>query len=167
VNKNIIDNFIIFKDTKNTDFIIKTLSCFIEAICKKETILLKEGQLIESIIFVKDGRLTLEATINLIKPYESFKKYFKENFKYLKNNIDNKGINLSKENTNIQENNNIDKLKSKINNMIENIKLSDRNTSNNKISSLFFQFDKLIRFMKKVIQMMLMTKMKIMENFII
>ena len=32
---------------------------------------------------MKDGRLILEATINLLKPYESYQKYFKENFKYL------------------------------------------------------------------------------------
>ena len=81
VNKDIIDNFIIFKNCKNTDFITKTISCFKQTIFKKESILIKEGQLIENIIFVKDGRLILEATINLLKPDESYKKYFKENFK--------------------------------------------------------------------------------------
>ena len=89
INKDIIKNFLIFKDCKNTDFITKTLSCFIQAICKKETILISEGQQVENIIFVKDGRLILEATIDLMKPYESYKKYFKENFKHFKFKQDN------------------------------------------------------------------------------
>ena len=142
VNKDIIDNFIIFKNCKNTDFITKTISCFKQTIFKKETILIKEGQLIENIIFVKDGRLILEATINLLKPDESYKKYFKENFKYLKNNVDNNGIILPKDNENNKDNYNFDKLKAKLNCVIENVKLGMRRSANNRQSSFLFQFDK-------------------------
>ena len=142
VNKNIIKNFNFFKNCGNTDFIIKTLSCLFQETFKKETILIKEGQLIESIIFVKDGRLILEATIDLIKPYESYQKYFKENFKYLKNNNDNNGINISQNNTNNQETNNFDNLKAKINYVIENIKLNIRNSPNTRRSSILSVIDK-------------------------
>ena len=50
INKDIIDNFIIFKDCKNTDFIIKIISCFTQTICRKESILIKEGDPVENII---------------------------------------------------------------------------------------------------------------------
>ena len=146
-NKDIINNFTIFKDCKNTDFIIKTLSCFIQLICKKETILIKEGQKVENIIFVKDGRLILEATIDLLKPYESYKKYFVENFKYI-NKIQNKKEDLlSRNNTNNQEDdNNIEKLKTKLNFLLQNIKTGIRatnNFNNNTMNSSFlFQNDK-------------------------
>jgi hypothetical protein len=69
IYKDIIINFKIFKDCKNSDFIIKMLTCFIQTTCKKNTILMLEGQQIDSIIFVKDGRLILEATVDLLDPF--------------------------------------------------------------------------------------------------
>ena len=147
INKDIIKNFLIFKDCKNTDFITKTLSCFIQAICKKETILISEGQQVENIIFVKDGRLILEATIDLMKPYESYKKYFKENFKHFKFKQDNNDLLKSKFKSNILEDNiNIENLKSKLDYVIQNLKLGIRNSSNYNISyrksSNLFQINK-------------------------
>jgi hypothetical protein len=55
-------------------------SAFTQITCEKEAILIKEGKKIENIIFVKEGRLILEATINLDNPSESYEKYFKQNF---------------------------------------------------------------------------------------
>ena len=81
IYKNEIKNFKIFSDCKNSDFIIKMLSCFVQTTCKKDTILILEGEKIENIILVKDGHLILEATIDLKNPYKSVKKYFKDNFK--------------------------------------------------------------------------------------
>ena len=127
INKDIINNFTIFKDCKNTDFIIKTLSCFIQVLCKKETILIKEGHKVENIIFVKDGRLTLEATIDLLNPYVSYKKYFVENFKYVNKNRNKKENLLPKNHTNQEDNNNnIEKLMSTLNYLLDNIKIGTR-----------------------------------------
>ena len=81
IYKNEIKNFKIFTDCKNSDFIIKMLSCFVQTTCKKDTILILEGEKIENIILVKDGHLILEATIDLKNPYKSVKKYCKDNFK--------------------------------------------------------------------------------------
>ena len=143
MNKNIIKNFLFFRNCKNTDFITKTISCFIQAIFKKETVLIKEGEQVENIIFVKDGRLILEATINLLKPYESYQKYFKENFKYLNkmtnDNNENMLSELDKANNNQEEN--MDYLKSKLNYVIGNLKLNFNNNYNfnvnRKSSNLF------------------------------
>ena len=143
MNKNVIKNFLFFRNCKNTDFITKTISCFIQAIFKKETVLIKEGEQVENIIFVKDGRLILEATINLLKPYESYQKYFKENFKYLNkitnDNNENMLSELDKTNNNQEEN--MDYLKSKLNYVIGNLKLNFNNNYNfnvnRKSSNLF------------------------------
>ena len=146
INKDIIDNFIIFKDCKNTDFIIKIISCFTQTICRKESILIKEGDPVENIIFVKDGRLILEATIDLIKPFDSYKKYFTENFKYLKDKPKNKPS-LSSQNTtnNPEDNNNLDKLKKRLNYAIEGVKVGVKNNTNlyvnNRKSSVLLQMD--------------------------
>ena len=123
INRDIIKNFIIFKDCNNTDFIIKIISCFIKTICKKETVLIKEGEQVENMIFVKDGRLILEATIDLSKPLESYKKYFKENFKFLNDREANNESILSGRNTNNnEESNNEENLTKKLNFLIENLK---------------------------------------------
>ena len=44
----IFTNFKIFKDCKNSDFIIKMLSCFIQTTYKKDIILIQEGKKIEN-----------------------------------------------------------------------------------------------------------------------
>ena len=125
IYKDIIINFKMFKDCKNSNFIIKMLTCFVQTTCKKDVILLEEGKKIENIIFVKDGRLILEATIDLLDPLKSIKKYFNQNFKDM--DPDNK----SKKNSNVsgeedKENNeekmNLSYLEKKLNNFIESNK---------------------------------------------
>ena len=81
IYRDVIKNFYIFKNCKNTDFITQICAAFKQVTCEKETILLMEGKKVENIIFVKEGRLILEATINLNNPSESYEKYFRENFK--------------------------------------------------------------------------------------
>ena len=81
IYRDVINNFYIFKNEKNTDFITQICAAFIQVTCEKETILLMEGKKVENIIFVKEGRLILEAAINLNNPSESYEKYFRENFK--------------------------------------------------------------------------------------
>ena len=128
IYKDIIINFKIFKDCKNSDFIIKMLTCFIQTTCKKNTILMLEGQQIDSIIFVKDGRLILEATIDLLDPFKSIEKYFKDNFRDIDTEEynDKKNSLISKSSENIvpkgdeEKGNDISILKERINFFIEN-----------------------------------------------
>ena len=75
-----IDNFSIFKDVKNSSFVLQVLSYFIPIVSKKEEILILEGEYIENIIFVKDGRLAMEIVIDLNDPYKSIQKYLDINF---------------------------------------------------------------------------------------
>ena len=57
----------ICKNCSNSDFIIKLLNSFIPLFAKKNGLLIHEGELIESIVFVNDGRLVLEASIDNYK----------------------------------------------------------------------------------------------------
>ena len=75
-----IKNFKLFKNCDNSNFIIQILSNFVPAISKKSEILLYEGEMIEEIVIVKDGRLSLEAAIDIEEPEESIKNYFNINF---------------------------------------------------------------------------------------
>ena len=75
-----IDNFKIFKGCKNSDFIVRLLTNFIPLLSKKNAILIHEGQLVENIIFVKNGRLALQAAIDIEEPEESIKHYLNKNF---------------------------------------------------------------------------------------
>ena len=128
VYRDVVRNFKVFKGCNNTDFIIQMCSAFIETICEKETILLMEGKKVEHIIFVKEGKLILEAAINLVNPSDSYEKYLRVNFKSIddknyqkvrnsisiaNNPIENKSINNNNNLTYLEkkllENNNIGK----------------------------------------------------------
>ena len=76
----IIKNFKIFRGTHNTDFTIRLLTNFIPLFSKKNAFLIHEGQLIDNIIFVKEGRLALEASIDMKEPGKSVKQYLNKNF---------------------------------------------------------------------------------------
>ena len=58
--KPVINNFTFFKDFPNTDFIVKVIAAFKPIIALKNDILIKNGDLVEEIIFVKKGSLSLE-----------------------------------------------------------------------------------------------------------
>ena len=81
IYRDAINKFFIFKGCNNTDFILQICSAFIQTTVGKETILMTEGKKVENIIFVKEGRLILEAIINLANPSESYERYFRQNFK--------------------------------------------------------------------------------------
>jgi Na+-transporting NADH:ubiquinone oxidoreductase subunit NqrC len=70
-----IKGFTVFKNVKNSSFVLQMLSSFIPLISKKEEILILEGEFIDNIIFVKDGRLVIEIVIDLNDPYKSIQKY--------------------------------------------------------------------------------------------
>ena len=75
-----IKNFKLFRNCDNSNFIIQVLSNFVPAVSKKSEILVYEGENIEEIVIVKDGRLSLEAAIDIEDPEESIKNYFNINF---------------------------------------------------------------------------------------
>ena len=76
-----------FKNCKNSDFILRLLTNFIPIFSKKNAILIHEGQLIEKIVFVKNGRLALQAALDLEEPEESLKHYLNKNFGDISDNL--------------------------------------------------------------------------------
>ena len=76
-----IARFTIFKNVNNSNFIIQVLTSFIPITMKKEEILLLEGEDVENIIFVRDGRLSMEMAVDLKDPYNSIQSYLELNFK--------------------------------------------------------------------------------------
>ena len=78
--KDEIEKFTFFKKISNTNFITEVLYNFSSEIVKKNEILLTENEIIEEIIFVKDGRLSLELPIDMDTPENSIKEYLSEQF---------------------------------------------------------------------------------------
>ena len=76
--KPIIQNFIFFKNFQNTDFIIKVILAFKPIIAYKNDILVNEGDMVEDIMFVKNGVLSVEIPINMSNPQENIEKYLDE-----------------------------------------------------------------------------------------
>ena len=75
-----IKNFKFFKNCQNSNFIIQVLSNFVPSTSKKHEFLIYEGEMIEDLIIIKDGRLSLEAAIDMEDPESSIRKYFNVNF---------------------------------------------------------------------------------------
>ena len=61
----IIRNFIFFKNFDNKDFIVRVIFCFKPILAIKNDILIKDGDFIEDIIFVKRGRISLELPLKI------------------------------------------------------------------------------------------------------
>ena len=80
IHKNEIKNFNFFKNCDNSDFILKVLTHFIPIFSKKNIVLVGEGEFFENIFFIKYGRLSLEAIIDLDKIKMSIEKYLKYRF---------------------------------------------------------------------------------------
>ena len=77
IHKNEIDHFTFFKHCDNSDFILKVLTHFIPIFSKQNIVLVGEGELFENIFFIKNGRLSLEAIIDLDNFEMSIEKYLK------------------------------------------------------------------------------------------
>ena len=75
-----IANFKFFKRNNNSVFIAEVLNNFIPSAAKKNEFLIYEGEILEEIIFIKDGTISFNAAINTENPMKSIKKYFVENF---------------------------------------------------------------------------------------
>ena len=66
--KPIINSFIFFKNFSNSDFIVRVILAFKPILAIKNDLLIKDGDLVEDIIFVKRGTLSLELPLNLTPP---------------------------------------------------------------------------------------------------
>ena len=80
IHKNAINKFTFFRDCDNSDFILKVLTHFIPIFSKKNIVLVGEGEYYENIFFIKDGKLCLEAIIDLDNIEMSIEKYLKYRF---------------------------------------------------------------------------------------
>ena len=80
IHKNEINNFTFFKGCDNSNFILKVLTHFIPIFSKKNIVLVGEGEFFENIFFIKNGRLSLEAIIDLDKIEMSIEKYLQYRF---------------------------------------------------------------------------------------
>ena len=70
----IIQNFVFFKYFDNKDFIVSVIFAFKPIIAIKNDILIKDGEFVEDIIFVKSGKITLEYPIKIKNKDEGDKK---------------------------------------------------------------------------------------------
>ena len=76
----VIKKFKFFKDCENSDFILRVLTSFIPLSTKKGAFIIQEGEIIDNIVFVREGRLSLVATIDLDNPLLSIENYLGEKF---------------------------------------------------------------------------------------
>ena len=73
--KKFIDNFMFFKGIDNKEFIVQIISKLKPIIGIKGDTLIKEGEYIDDIIFIKDGILSLEICIDINYPEKSIEEY--------------------------------------------------------------------------------------------
>ena len=66
----IIQNFVFFKNFDNKDFIVSVIFAFKPILAIKNDILIKDGEFVEDIIFVKKGKITLELPIKITQEVE-------------------------------------------------------------------------------------------------
>ena len=78
--KPIIDNFIFFKNFKNSEFVNRVISKLKPVLAVKNDLLLEQGEIIEDTIFVKQGRLSLEVKIDSDHPEKSIEKLLNEEY---------------------------------------------------------------------------------------
>ena len=79
IYKPIIKNFLFFKDFENSDFFVKIVTSMKPILSMKDDILIQEGDIIEDIIFIKSGILSLEIGINLEEPQKYLEDQLQKN----------------------------------------------------------------------------------------
>ena len=138
IYSNVINGFKIFKNVDNSNFIHQILTSFIPIISKKEEIIILEGEMIQNIVFVKDGRLSIEIAIDINDPYNSIKKYAEINFKGISKKEEIKNYNyITRLSTVINTKKDYNDLKNQINNMLldnKQLSLINNSINNNGIS---------------------------------
>ena len=90
IYENIIKKFIFFKECENSDFILRVLTSYIPMSAKKGAFIIHEGELVDNIIFVREGRLSLVAAIDLEDPITSIDNYLGEKFEDINEKIETK-----------------------------------------------------------------------------
>ena len=73
--KPIIQNFIFFKNFQNTDFIVRVILAFKPVMAYKNDVLINDSDMVDDIMFVKQGVLSVELPINMSNPQENVDKY--------------------------------------------------------------------------------------------
>ena len=140
IYSNVINRFTIFKNVNNSNFILQILTSFIPILSKKDEIIIREGEIINNIVFVRDGRLSMEISVNINEPISSIQKYIEINFIGISRREELRNYNtLNKGNTSMSFiNQNYNDLKNKINNLLldkERISLiNNSNMDDNRIS---------------------------------
>jgi CRP-like cAMP-binding protein len=139
---NIIKEFIFFKECQNSDFIIRILTSLIPNSAKKGAFIIHEGELIDNIIFVKQGRLTLVASIDLENPLTSINNYLGKIFEDINDkmntNIDNSmSMNASTNNIGLK----MEKAQTKITTLLKGNDLSDFSNIEGEIGKCNFEGD--------------------------
>ena len=103
IYKPIIKNFQFFKSFENSDFFVKIVTSLKPILSMKDDILINEGDIIEDIIFIKTGVLTLEIIIDLDDTKNSVEKHLEltamDCFKSISNQKFTELINLNSMNT--------------------------------------------------------------------
>ena len=103
IYKPIIMNFQFFKSFENSDFFVKIVTSLKPILSMKDDILINEGDIIEDIIFIKTGVLTLEIIIDLDDPKNSVESHLEltgmDCFKSISNQKFTELINLNSMNT--------------------------------------------------------------------
>ena len=102
--KPIIKNFLFFKSFQNSDFFVKIVTSLKPVLSMKDDILVQEGDVIEDIIFIKNGVLSLEICIDLDCPQESCEAHLDgkglattlDHLQTVKNSLASSNINYSK-----------------------------------------------------------------------
>ena len=138
----IIKKFIFFKECQNSDFIIRILTSLIPNSAKKGAFIIHEGELIDNIIFVKQGRLTLVASIDLENPMMSIDNYLGKIFEDINDkmntNIDNSmSMNASTYNIGLK----MEKAQTKITTLLKGNDLSDFSNIEGEIGKCNFEGD--------------------------
>ena len=83
--KPLITKFIFFKNIDNIDFIVKVVLAFRPVIAVKNDIIVNDGDMVEEIIFVKKGILSVKLLIKLENYEENVEKYRNMNLFNLQN----------------------------------------------------------------------------------
>ena len=96
-----LERFHFFKGISSTNFLVEILSCYSPKTASKDEILIKEGDIIEEIIYVREGKLSLEIPINIDNPEESINKYLSNDFLEYAFNLDYNHKKRQKKNKNL------------------------------------------------------------------
>ena len=75
IYKPIVNNFTFFKNISNQFFIVQILISFKPILAIKNDILIKDGDLVEEVFFVKNGKLSLEVPININEEIDAERVY--------------------------------------------------------------------------------------------